>query len=417
MNLLWLGIVTLLLPALWFLFLPFKRSKTTHARQHQFETHDRANEQNLAVYEQRLAALQTAYERGDFDLARFEESRLELDRNLLEDTAAQQRRALKQPLAGRYLIPLVMVAVVVGSAFGYQWVGAEGNLTLYAIEKEVLSSPDGSREMLINRLEKQAERQADNPNVWTSLFPLYRDSGQFDLAIGALERIIELVGRESGLLAQLAQMKFFAADRVITDELQALINETLNKEPGQPTVLGVLGVEAFDSGRYKQAIDYWSRALARFEDPESIAALQNGIATARQRLSQSNGISGTAVGDGDNAVLKVRVSLAEPLHGVVSDDNIVIVIARDIEGELPPLAVRQAKVADLPLEVILDDDDAMVPTARLSHVDSVQLTVRVIDELRAKPKPGDLFGQSGPLSLANDGQFVEVLVDRVVGQD
>lgn len=417
MNVLWLGILLLLLPALWFLFLPFKRTTTIYARQHQFETHDHAGKQNLAVYEQRLAALETAHERGDFDLARFEESRLELDRNLLEDTAARQRQPLKQPQAGRFLIPLVMVAVVVGSALGYQWVGAEGNLTLYAVEKEVLTSPNGSMAMLIERLEEQAERQADNPNVWSSLFPLYRDSGQFDLAINALERIIELVGRESALLAQLAQMKFFAADRVITEELQALMDEALEKEPGQPTVLGMLGVEAFDSGRYKQAIDYWSRALSGFGDSESSAALQKGIDIARQRLSQSSGTSGTAVGEGENAALKLRVSLAEPLQGAVSDDDIVLIIARDIEGELPPLAVTQATVADLPLEVTLDDDDAMVPTARLSQVDSVQLTVRVIDELRATPKPGDLFGESGPLSFAGGPLSVEVLIDRVVGQD
>lgn len=414
MNLLWLGIALLLLPALWFLSLPLRRSRTTHARQQQFETHDRAGEQNVAVYQQRLAALEAARERGEIEPARFEESRLELDRNLLEDTEARRRAPLRRPLAGRFMIPLVMVAVVIASTLGYRWIGAEGDLALYAAQQEVLNSPDGSLAMLIDRLEEQAARQPDNPKVWTSLFPLYRESGQLDQAMNALERVIELEGRRADLLAQLAQIKFFAADRTLTDEVQALVDETLDKDPRQPTVLGMLGIEAFDSGRYEQAIGYWRRAVAGFEDAESAAALQNGITVAQQRLAESvNGADAAGAVD-DAPSLTLRVSLAQSLQDKASAGDTVFVVARDVAGELPPLAVERATVADLPLEVTLDDSDAMAPQARLSQVDEVRLIVRVSGSGEARPQPGDLFGETGPLPLADSASPVEVVIDQVV---
>lgn len=290
MTMLWLGIGTLLLLALWFLSLPLRRTRAVHDWQQRFEADGRAEAQNLAVYERRLSALESARERGEIDVARFEESRHELDRNLLEDTEVRRRTPLRRPLSGRLLVPLVMTALIGASVIGYRWVGADGGLALYAAQQEVLNTPGASLEDLVGRLEEQARTQPDNPKVWALLFPLYQKIGQPDQAIGALERLIELEGRRVDLLAQLAQIKFFVAGRSLTDEVQTLVDEILDKDPREPTVLGILGVEAFDDGRYEHAIGYWRRALAGFDDNESAEAIRNGIAVARQRLEgASNG--------------------------------------------------------------------------------------------------------------------------------
>jgi cytochrome c-type biogenesis protein CcmH len=140
---------------------------------------------------------------------------------------------------------------------------------------------------LVGRLEEEAGTQPDNPKVWSLLFPLYQKIGQPGQAIDALERLIELEGRRVDLLAQLAQIKFFVAGRSLTDEVHALIDEILDKDPREPTALGILGVEAFDDGRYEQAINYWRRALAGFGDNESAQAMRSGIAVARQRLEET----------------------------------------------------------------------------------------------------------------------------------
>ena len=412
MNLLWLALGLLLLLALWLLILPLRQARAVHEAQQAFEAEGRDTEQNVTAYRQRLASLEAALERGEIDAARFDESRLELDRSLLEDAEGQRRSPLKSPAAGRLLVPLVMVALVVVSLLWYQREGAQGDLALYGVYQQVRNSPDGSLAMLVSGLENQAALQPDNPKVWLSLFPLYRDSGQFDKANHALRRLIELQGRRPGLLAQLAQIKFFAANRTLTDDVQALVDETLAKQPHQPTVLGMLGIEAFDHGRYEEAIGYWREAIAGFGNAGSAAALREGIAVAQQRLGIAPNTPDQASG---GSSLTVAVNLAAKLRNQAAPDDTVFVIARDVPGQLPPLAIEQATVADLPLEVTLSDADAMAPMARLSQVDAVRVMVRVSPSGQATPQPGDLFGEVGPVVLGGDEQVpVNVTIDRVV---
>ncbi len=195
MTLLWIAFALLLLPALWLLVAPLKRARAVHDAQRDHETNDRSADQNVAIYQRRLASLEAAFERGDIGQASFEEDRLALERSLLEDTERLKRAPLKASASGRLAVPLVMLAVVVASVLWYQHEGAEGDLALLAVQQEVMAHPEGSAQMLIERLEAQAARQPENPNVWSMLFPLYRDGGQGREAIDALERLIEIEGR------------------------------------------------------------------------------------------------------------------------------------------------------------------------------------------------------------------------------
>ncbi|MDN3558582.1 c-type cytochrome biogenesis protein CcmI [Vreelandella neptunia] len=410
MTLLWIAIAILLLPALWLLVSPLRKARALHDQQRDFEANDTSAEQNVAIFKRRLASLEAALERGDIDAARFEEDRLELERSLLEDTAFRERRPLKAASAGRIVVPVVMLAVVAVSVIWYQQKGAEGDLVLLAVQQEVQNDPEGSLAMYIERMEEQAERQPDNPNVWSELFPLYRETGQMPKAVDALERLIEIEGRIPPLLAQLAQIRFFMAERELTDEVQALVDETLEQDPRQPTVLGLLGINAFDNGDYEQAIDHWRRAIANIEDPNTVSSLRDGIRVAQERLGvepEETVAEGTGI--------RVRVSLDEELVGRVDDDASVFITARDIEGELPPLAVVRAQVSELPMTVTLDNSAAMSPQAQISQVQEARLVVRVSPSGQATPQPGDLFGDLENVSIGPiaDDEAAEVVINRV----
>ncbi|WP_163577797.1 c-type cytochrome biogenesis protein CcmI [Halomonas faecis] len=407
MTPMWLAFAILLLPALWLLVSPLRRASALHAAQRDFEAGDRAAEQNVAIYRRRLASLEAALERGEIDQPRFDEDRLELERSLLEDTEGLQRRPLHGPRAGRLAVPVIALALVVGSVAWYYHNGAEGDLALYAAYQESDSLP-----ALVERLEAQAERQPDNPNVWSSLFPIYRDSGQGEAALEAIDHLIRLEGRQPSLLAQKAQLQFFMADRTLTDEVQALVDEILERDSSEPTTLGMLGVVAFDEGDYEKAIDQWRRAIAGMNDPDSADALREGIRAAQQRLGVApEEREPVAAGPGVN----LRVTLAEELQGELDDDTQVFVVARDMEGEKPPLAVARLTLGDLPTEVVLDDSRAMSQQASISEVDEVRIVVRVTTTGDASPVPGDMFGGRDGVAVGEtDGEPVEVVVDRVV---
>ncbi|ATH77912.1 c-type cytochrome biogenesis protein CcmI [Vreelandella venusta] len=409
----WIAIALLLIPALWLLVAPMRGARTLRDQLETFEANDTTAEQNVAIFQRRLASLEAARERGDIDDARYQEDRLELERSLLEDTVVETRRPLKSASAGRLMVPLVMVAVVGASTFWYQQYGAEGDLTLYAIQQEVRQHPEGSLSMFTERMEAEAERQPNNPNVWSALFPIYRDTGQPEKAEEALERLLAIEGRIPPLLAQMAQLQFFMAERQLTPEVQALVDETLELDPRQPTVLGLLGIHAFDSGDYETAIDRWRRAVANIENPETAASLRDGIRVAQERMGVVPESADAAAAQSQG--IRVNVSLDAELEGSVSDDATVFITARDMDGELPPLAVIRAQVSELPMTVVLDDTAAMSADAQISQVREARLMVRVSPSGQATPQPGDLFGdlESVTVGPISDDEAAEVVINRV----
>lgn len=411
MIVLWLLLSLMLLPAVWLVCRPLWRARFERA-----PVDDPAHTaENVAAYRRRLARLDAARQRDELDAERYAEERLALERGLLDDTgesaSPRWRSPRRSPRSGRWLVFVLAAGLVAGSLGLYREEGAVGDLALYTAIQSVRHAPGATPAELVARLETQAERQPGNPKVWLTLAPLYRDAGRLDKAIASLRRAIALTSRRPELLARLAQLEFFAAGRTLTDEVQSLIDETLSRDPRQPIVLGLLGVAAFDRQHYDQAIDYWRRASAGYDDEAAVAALQRGIAIARQRQGES-GRAGEV--SGSTASLRVRVSLADNLRERVAPDASVFVVARDIDGKLPPLAVERLRVADLPRTVTLDDADAMTPRARLSAVDRVRLVGRVSQQGQAAPRPGDLVGRLGPVTLADDTPVQALRIDHVV---
>lgn len=300
MTLLWIALALLMLPALACLVAPLRSARTLYAEQHAFETNDTATEQNVAIFQRRLASLNAAFERGDIDTNQLAEGRLELERSLLDDTAVHTLRPLKSPRAGRLAVPFIALGVVAISLFWYWKEGAEGDLALYEVQQALLDDASATATTYIARIEEQAALQPDNPNVWAMLFPLYRDTGHEAQAVNALERLIALEGRLPELLAQLAQLRFFMAGRELTQDVQDLVDETLAQDPRQSTVLGLLGIHAFDNGDYEAAIDHWRRALATISDTSMAESLREGIRVAQERLTSP----ATELPDGLAAPLK-----------------------------------------------------------------------------------------------------------------
>ena len=419
MILLWLAIAVLLIPAGWLLLLPLRRARRVHADQQAFEDNDSLGAENVRVYRRRLASLERGHARGELDDTALAEGRVELERSLLEDAESLKRSPLKAASSGRVLVPVLLVAMVAGSLYWYQREGASGDL---ALAQAIAATPihdAASFEARIARLRAEAEAQPDNAKVWMALFPLYRDAGRLDEAMQSLEALITLEGRVPALIAQLAQLMFFAAQRTLTDEVQALVDEVLAADPRQPTVLGLLGIEAFDHARYPEAIDYWRKAIAGFENPDAAKALREGIKAARQRMASAGDVDASVAlansvapdqgsvaqstaADQDSkegaARLTLKVSLDPALEAqlaalpVSAEAATLFIVARDGEGKLPPLAVVRTTADKLPLTLTLSDDNAMAPMARLSMAERVDLVARISASGQPTAQPGDLEG-------------------------
>jgi cytochrome c-type biogenesis protein CcmH len=158
-----------------------------------------------------------------------------------------------------------------------------------------------------------------------------------------------------------------------------------------------MGIHAFESQHFDQAVTYWTRLLAVLPpDDPSRGALEGGIKRASDKLVQSGGQPADAQAVAvQGARMKVRVALSASVQAKVQPGDSVFVFARAVSGPPAPLAVKRVTVADLPLEAELSDADAMMPQLKLSNFAEVQLVARV--SRAGQPTAGEWVGRSQPL--------------------
>lgn len=379
----WLAAGLLLLVALSFLLIPVLRERRAQREEDRTAL-------NVALYQERVAELQSQQAEGVLDAAQMDSGRAEAARELLADTegvapARVSRLGKPLPLLAAVLVPVLGLGL-------YLHFGAGDKVEL---TREFAQAPQSMEEMT-QRLERAVAAQPDSAEGVYFLGRTYMAQDRPADAAKMFERAVNLAGRQPELLGQWAQAQYFADNKKWSDKVQALTDEALKADPKEVTSLGLLGIAAFEGERYQEAIDYWNRLLAQLPPQDkSREALQGGITRATEKLQASGGKVAQAPAAKATALLKVRVDLASELKAKVQPGDSVFIFARATSGPPAPLAAKRLTVADLPVTVELGDADAMMPQLKLSNFPEVQLVARI--SRAGQPTAGEWVGRSGPL--------------------
>ncbi|SEI80469.1 c-type cytochrome biogenesis protein CcmI [Pseudomonas sp. NFR16] len=380
----WLAAGLLLLVALSFLLIPVVRGRRAQSEEDRTAL-------NVALYQERLAELQTQQQEGVLSAAQMDSGRAEAARELLADTEGGEAERVSKlgkplPVLAAVLVPVLALAL-------YLHFGAVDKVEL----TREFAQPPGSLAQMTNRLERAVKAQPDSAESIYFLARTYMAQDRPADAAAMFERAVALAGRQPELLGQWAQALYFAGNKAWTPQIQALADEALKLDAKEVTSLGLMGINAFEGQHYQAAMDYWKRLLAVLpaNDP-SRSALEGGIARASDKLVQSGGTPVEApLATAQQARLRVRVSLSAALSGNVQPSDTVFIFARAVSGPPAPLAVKRVTVADLPVDVELTDADAMMPQLKLSNFPEVQLVARV--SRAGQPTSGEWIGRSQPL--------------------
>ena len=380
----WLAAGLLLLIALSFLLIPVLRGRRAQREEDRTAL-------NVALYQERVAELQAQREEGVLTAEQFETGRAEAARELLADTEGVAPGRVSSlgkaiPLLAAVLVPVLGLSL-------YLHFGSSDKVEL----TREFSQPPQSLEEMVARLERAAAAQPDSAEGLYFLGRAYMAQNRPAEAARVFERAANLAGRQPELLGQWAQAQYFADDKKWSDKIQALTDEALKADPKEVTSLGLLGIAAFEDQRFEQAIGYWQRLMTELpEGDASRAALEGGIAKAREQLQASGGKVETAPVAKAMASIKVSVDLADAVKASALPGDSVFIFARAVSGPPAPLAVKRVTVADLPITVELGDVDAMMPQLKLSNFPEVQLMARI--SRAGQPTAGEWVGRSQPLS-------------------
>ena len=227
---------------------------------------------------------------------------------------------------------------------------------------------------------------------------LYSRLGAYEMSLSteALNALPET--ERAYVIAQAAQDEFLARNRVADQDIMNLFQLAIELDPSQLIALGSLGIIAFESADYAQAVEFWTRMLGRLPPgSEQANAIQIGIQRASERANQEQAEK-SELGD---AVIELSVSLGEVVPESLKDAS-VFLFAREVNGSPRPLVARRLPVSELPVTLQLSNQDAL-----MGGQIHPGLTVEVSGRLTvgdATGTQGDWMGNPVILTLAAENQ-------------
>lgn len=218
---------------------------------------------NAAIYRDQLAEVEKDRASGELNEADYQEARTELQRRLLDDTAAGN--APLQPAAGskRTLIVL-LVALPVAAAALYAWLGNPAGLDPMA--RRDFTAAD--IEAMVAGLAAKLEKEPGNHAGWVMLARSYKAMGRYAEAEHAFEMALPLVETNPQLLGAYADLLAMKSNGDLSGRPEELIAKALALDPDDLQNLWLAGTAAFHKGDFATAVKHWQRALAQVP-PES----------------------------------------------------------------------------------------------------------------------------------------------------
>lgn len=292
----------------------------------------------------------------------------------------------------RGLAIAIAVPALLATVALYQLVGTPAALDAAAIE------PPETLADAIVELEAELQRDPSRAEGWRLLGRAYATEQRLADSRDAYARVAALEPDNPDALVEAAQASALAdPQRRFDAPAIARLQRALEIQPDHQRARWFLGIAQRQAGRHAEAAATWEVLLARV-DANTASSLRQQIDAARADAGLSPLPPSTVAGTTGNA-LTVRVSLDPEFASRVRlrGDATVFVIARAADGSPIPVAVEKRSVQDLPLTATLDDADSLMPTAKLSSLQEIELVARLSASGDATKAEGDI--ESAPVRV------------------
>ena len=388
---------------------------------------------NIALARERRAELAAALAADQIDPETHDRELEQLELALAADLEATPEREVRDGALPAAVLIVVFVPIAAGAL--YLRLGDPGaleraanappgsNVTAAAggADGGAADRPPGLDELL-PRLEERLAREPDDLQGWRLLGRSYLGMEEFERAAVALERAVALDGQDAATLGQLAEAIAMSRGGALAGEPVALLDRALAIDPADPQGLWLRAIAHQQAGTHRDALALFERLrTAIASDTAAVATIDDMMARSRAALGET--MSGAAgeprVEGGDvpapdesspGVSVSLRVDLSPEARAAVDPGDTVFVYARATEGPPMPLAVARHTVAELPLQVTLDESMAMMPGMGLGNFPSITLGARVSPSGDAIAAPGDWYVERDGIAVAEE-DTVELLID------
>lgn len=355
---------------------------------------------NRAVHASRLKELQDDLDNGRLSV----DDHAAAKRDLEKDLAAATQDGISHAAAPRRVtaaIALILV-LIAGAALYWRYgswrVGSEG--VQAASTQAVLKMVDDLAARL-HTPEGQGDLQG-----WTMLGHSYMIMGRYPDALDAFTHARTLSkDSDPQVLSSYAEALSLSDPGSFMEKALPVFEQALKMDPHNVQALWYGGLGALQRGDRSLAVERWNAVLAQNPPADYRRVIEKAIAAAGGTPESS--ATGPAA-----ATIALHVSVAPALSAKTSPDATVFVYVQPKDGAGgPPLAARRFKVSDLPLDLQLSDQDAVVPERVISAYDEVLVSARISIGGTAAPRAGDLLGRA---EWHKGGKPLAIVIDTVL---
>ncbi len=302
-------------------------------------------------------------------------------------------------LTGTIMLSIIGIVIVSAGLYHYQG------------QPELPSDAGALPEMdaVIQSLAERLESNPDDVNGWKMLGRSYMTLGNFNGAIDAFEKAIELEsGSDAQTLVSLGEAKLAGGSGTIVGEISALFESALAIDPNNPQALFYGGIGAFNRDDPALAASRWERLLSLNPPAEIEGILRQRIAEWRgeepvaampraepipENSAPSQPVPGTSPpSERPDVIVSARISLSEQALAALQQDAVVFIMARDPAQPSPPIAVTRAMLSEFPVQIEFTDGDSMMQGRSLSMFSEFELLARVAVSGQRTQTSGDWFG-------------------------
>ncbi|MEX2469807.1 MAG: c-type cytochrome biogenesis protein CcmI [Pseudohongiellaceae bacterium] len=414
----WTTTAVLFILATLFVLVPLWRRRKSES----FESEQLRRSANIALFHERNNELEAELAAGTIDRDQFDRLVAELQHNLLADVSEVEKESIAEqqsrvgkvasaaPFGLSFLVPVVLAVLlpVVAYLLYSEWGFHEEVQPMELYQRTLNAQSAEEARDLIFALGEVVQEQEDQPWPRYFLAENLANVGLFEQAQQYYQLAADRIGDSPDraiILGKLATAMFINAEFELTPEIERLTEEALAINPGTASVLQLLAANAVQTEDWQSAIAYWRRLIQINPNSRDADTLREQVAAAQQRL----GAESAAV---EGPVVELHLELAE---GLQLDARLrVFVAARNAAQEgMPPLAVAELTVADLPASIRLDNRDAVGPF-NLGSAEEITLSALVSRAGIANPQSGDYRVLSEPLTLSAEPTQVNLTISEQV---
>ncbi len=225
---------------------------------------------DVAFYRAQIAEIDAELSRGMIDKDQAEAAKAQAGRRLL--AAAPEEVAVGNSPRARRIAALLAVFAVPALALGLYTRIGHPDLADLPREKRLASEPTAMDiGAAVAKIEAHLAAHPDDGRAYEVVAPVYLRMGRFDDAVSAWEKAIKLLGDTAERHVRYAEALAYAADGVVTPEVEEQIHRALAIDPKYMEARYFLGLGAAQHDDAEGARKIWSEMIAELPANSPVA--------------------------------------------------------------------------------------------------------------------------------------------------